>query len=241
MKLNYNDRHNLRDYLLKTLESVPEGERVSLPNDLLDQLIFERAKGYDGLLYKVPVWTGSFLKKLDLSNISFEKVLWNRTSECLDELFSSDVQRRLELSYNIHDYRSCLYDIDFSGTNVRINSFSNLSTCGMRNCNLEGVDLSNSNFTIDDGNDFNVFNVNFSKTGCKFRVLNKLENKSNFKTLLEEDNLAGCYINGVYVRSNDARNLMKGSLKNKYDSYVSTYYSAIDKIGISYGSKSKKK
>lgn len=241
MKLNYNDRHNLRDYLLKTLESVPEGERVSLPNDLLDQLIFERAKGYDGLLYKVPVWTGSFLKKLDLSSISFERVLWNRTSECLDELFSSDVQRRLELSYNIHDYRSCLYDIDFSGTNIRINSFSNLSTCGMRNCNLEGVDLSNSNFTIDDGNDFNVFNVNFSKTGCKFRVLNKLENKSNFKTLLEEDNLAGCYINGVYVRSNDARNLMKGSLKNKYDSYVSTYYSAIDKIGISYGSKSKKK
>ena len=241
MKLNYNDRHNLRDYLLKTLESVPEGERVSLPNDLLDQLIFERAKGYDGLLYKVPVWTGSFLKKLDLSNISFEKVLWNRTSECLDELFSSDVQRRLELSYNIHDYRSCLYDIDFSGTNVRINSFSNLSTCGMRNCNLEGIDLSDSKFTVDDGNDFDVFNVNFSKTGCKFRVLNKLENKSNFKTLLEEDNLAGCYINGVYVRSNDARNLMKGSLKNKYDSYVSTYYSAIDKIGISYGSKSKKK
>lgn len=241
MKLNYSDRCNLRDYLLNVLEDVPEDERVSLPNDLLDQLIFERAKGYDGLLYKVPVWTGSFLKKLDLSNISFEKVLWNRTSECLDELFSSDVQRRLELSYNIHDYRSCLYDIDFSGTNVRINSFSNLSTCGMRNCNLEGVDLSNSNFTIDDGNDFNVFNVNFSKTGCKFRVLNKLENKSNFKTLLEEDNLAGCYINGVYVRSNDARNLMKGSLKNKYDSYVSTYYSAIDKIGISYGSKSKKK
>ena len=241
MKLNYSDRCNLRDYLLNVLEDVPEVERVSLPNDLLDQLIFERAKGYDGLLYKVPVWTGSFLKKLDLSNISFEKVLWNRTSECLDELFSSDVQRRLELSYNIHDYRSCLYDIDFSGTNVRINSFSNLSTCGMRNCNLEGVDLSNSKFTIDDGNDFDVFNVNFSKTGCKFRVLNKLENKSNFKTLLEEDNLAGCYINGVYVRSNDARNLMKGSLKNKYDSYVSTYYSAIDKIGISYGSKSKKK
>ena len=241
MKLNYSDRCNLRDYLLNVLEDVPEDERVSLPNDLLDQLIFERAKGYDGLLYKVPVWTGSFLKKLDLSNISFEKVLWNRTSECLDELFSSDVQRRLELSYNIHDYRSCLYDIDFSGTNVRINSFSNLSTCGMRNCNLEGVDLSDSKFTIDDGNDFDVFNVNFSKTGCKFRVLNKLENKSNFKTLLEEDNLAGCYINGVYVRSNDARNLMKGSLKNKYDSYVSTYYSAIDKIGISYGSKSKKK
>ena len=241
MKLNYSDRCNLRDYLLNVLEDVPEGERVSLPNDLLDQLIFERARGYDGLLYKVPVWTGSFLKKLDLSSISFERVLWNRTSDCLDELFSSDVQRRLELSYNIHDYRSCLYDIDFSGTNVRINSFSNLSTCGMRNCNLEGVDLSDSNFTIDDGNDFNVFNVNFSKTGCKFRVLNKLENKSNFKTLLEEDNLAGCYINGVYVRSNDARNLMKGSLKNKYDSYVSTYYSAIDKIGISYGSKSKKK
>lgn len=241
MKLNYNDRCKLRDYLLKMLESVPVGEKVLLSSDLLDQLIFERSRGYDGLLYKVPVWTGSFLKKLDLSNISFERVLWNRTSDCLDELFSSDVQRRLELSYNIHDYRSCLYDIDFSGTNVRINSFSNLSTCGMRNCNLEGVDLSNSNFTIDDGNDFNVFNVNFSKTGCKFRVLNKLENKSNFKTLLEEDNLAGCYINGVYVRSNDARNLMKGSLKNKYDSYVSTYYSAIDKIGISYGSKSKKK
>lgn len=241
MKLNYSDRCNLRDYLLNVLEDVPEDERVSLPNDLLDQLIFERAKGYDGLLYKVPVWTGSFLKKLDLSNISFEKVLWNRTSECLDELFSSDVQRRLELSYNIHDYKSCLYDIDFSGTNVRINSFSNLSTCGMRNCNLEGVDLSDSEFTIDDGNDFDVFNVNFSKTGCKFRVLNKLENKSNFKTLLEEDNLAGCYINGAYVRSNYARNLMKGSLKNKYDSYVSTYYSAIDKIGISYGSKSKKK
>lgn len=241
MKLNYSDRCNLRDYLLNVLEDVPEGERVSLPNDLLDQLIFERAKGYDGLLYKVPVWTGSFLKKLDLSNISFEKVLWNRTSECLDELFSSDVQRRLELSYNIHDYRSCLYDIDFSGTNVRINSFSNLSTCGMRNCNLEGVDLSNNKFNVDCYNDFNAFNVNFCNTGCKFIVLNELENKSNFKTLLEDDNLAGCYINNVYIKSNETKEISRNALKQKYDSYVSTYYSAIDKIGISYGSKSKKK
>lgn len=241
MKLNYNDRCKLRDYLLKMLESVPVGEKVLLSSDLLDQLIFERSRGYDGLLYKVPVWTGSFLKKLDLSNISFERVLWNRTSDCLDELFSSDAKRRLQLSYNIHDYRNGFYDIDFGGTNIRITSFSNLSTYGIRNCNLEGVDLSNSKFTIDDGNDFDVFNVNFCNTGCKFKVLNKLENKSNFKILLNEDNLVGCYINDVYIKSNEAKEISRNALKQKYDGYVSDYYSTIYKIGFSYGSKSKKK
>ena len=70
----------------------------------------------------------------------------------------------------------------------------------MGNCNLEGVDLSNMTFIICYNNDFNVFNVNFSNTDCKFTVLDKLENKSYFKTLIEDDNLAGCYINNVYVR-----------------------------------------
>ncbi len=96
-------------------------------------------------------------------------------------------------------------------------------------------------FIICYNNDFNVFNVNFSNTDCKFTVLDKLENKSYFKTLIEDDNLAGCYINNVYIKSNEAKEISRNALKQKYDSYVSTYYSAIDRMGLSYGSKSKKK
>ena len=76
MKLNESAKKELRANIEEQLKQVPDGQRVHLDKELLEDLIFFKGKNKDGRVIKVPVWTGHFLRKIDLSEISFENVFF---------------------------------------------------------------------------------------------------------------------------------------------------------------------
>ena len=72
-RLNKESRNKIRKIIIEQLKEVPEGEKIKLDIKLLDDLIF--FKYYDKEMeqqIKIPIWTGVFLRKLDLSELSFE-------------------------------------------------------------------------------------------------------------------------------------------------------------------------
>lgn len=79
MRLNRRSKDELRKLIEEELKKVPNGYRIHLDKELLEDLLFEttiydREKGY---VLKLPIWTGEFLSKLDLSDVSFEDVAWS--------------------------------------------------------------------------------------------------------------------------------------------------------------------
>ena len=72
MKLNLEGRKELRKYVEEFLAKVPEGKRVKINDDVLQTLLFETIIiPYNEDKVKIPVWSGSFLRKIDLSKVSF--------------------------------------------------------------------------------------------------------------------------------------------------------------------------
>lgn len=78
MSLNLEGREKLREFVEEQLKKVPAGKRLVLPNETLEQLLFEEVvvNEKEDIRVKFPVWSGKFLRKLDLSRVSFENVDW---------------------------------------------------------------------------------------------------------------------------------------------------------------------
>jgi len=78
MNLNLEGREKLREFVEEQLKKVPAGKRLVLPNETLEQLLFEEVvvNEKENIRVKFPVWSGKFLRKLDLSHVSFENVDW---------------------------------------------------------------------------------------------------------------------------------------------------------------------
>lgn len=74
MKLSEKRKQELRKEIYEITKNIPNGERIKIDNDVLDELIFFKGKMICGTLFKIPVWTGNFLSKIDLSNLSFDDV-----------------------------------------------------------------------------------------------------------------------------------------------------------------------
>lgn len=157
MQLNYEGRQKLRKEVEKKLALVPEGERIELPKETLEQLLFEfcdlkLSDDGKGLGVKYLVWSGEFLKKVDLSNVSFEKVFWNVLGDPYSNYSCFGVKR-----------------IHLSGTNVRIDfekTFSGINS--ISGCNFSGVDLSNNVIDISSYDCVSISDSNFDNTGIKF-------------------------------------------------------------------------
>ncbi len=79
MELNNSRKEELRKNILEQLKNVPEGEKIHLDKKLLEDLLFEEIVVVEskGLTAKLPVWSGEFLRKIDLSEVSFENVSWS--------------------------------------------------------------------------------------------------------------------------------------------------------------------
>lgn len=105
MKLNQKDLNELRNEIEKQLEQIPEGSKIKIEKQLLEQLIFNTGKSEEGTPYKAIVWSGPFLRKIDLSKLSFDNVTWDR-----DDVAYSKV--RLATHFK--------YIIDLSNTNAKI-------------------------------------------------------------------------------------------------------------------------
>ena len=75
MRLTNDQKTDLRYKIKRLLESDEVKERIKIDKELLEQLIFDEGN-YKGAHCKVVAWSGSFLSKIDLSEIDFDNVLW---------------------------------------------------------------------------------------------------------------------------------------------------------------------
>jgi len=142
MKLSNADKNILRDKIEDELENVCNNQKVKLDKDLLEFLIFDQTKTlFTEIPAKFIVWSGDFLKKLDLSEVSFDDVVWHGSSEDFWNEYPT---------LNVDKKRYIKNRIDLSGTNAKIdfaNSFEMRNGMGMQveNCDFEDLNLSNAN------------------------------------------------------------------------------------------------
>lgn len=179
MILNEQSKNELRQQILKSLEKLPKGKKLELPLDLLDDLIFLKIKDKKGVTVKFPIWTGDFLRKIDLSNLSFENVFFTHIlSNDLGQFNLGDLSKfefidgelKIPICNMCYDYEID-YFIDFSYTNINID-FSKLYSSKITRTNFEGVNLSSSNFESLIGGSLEY--CNFSNT-----KINNLPNTDN--------------------------------------------------------------
>lgn len=83
MKISLDGRKKLRKYIEELLEKVPKGKRIHIDKEILETLLFEKLtiKKNTQKNYKLPIWSGEFLSKIDLSEIDFENVSWSLLGE----------------------------------------------------------------------------------------------------------------------------------------------------------------
>lgn len=171
MNLNTKDKVKVRDYIEAELGKIPEGTRISLDKDLLESLIFETIfSKNEGIKIKFPVWTGEFLRKIDLSEISFENCVTSNTKDSIKSILIYELKIPEEKAKKRANeiYKGT---IDFSYTNININ-FDKIYTTAINFWDFEGVDLSNSN--IDSLNKSSY--CNFTSTNIKITDLIQAEN-----------------------------------------------------------------
>jgi uncharacterized protein YjbI with pentapeptide repeats len=124
MKLNKKGRDELRYRICLKLKDVDfdPNNRIKLPKDVLEELLFDVGHDDDNVKYKKFAYYNVGLEKLDLSKISFN-----------DVSFKSD------------------YQIDLSDTNAKIDFFKTYEwkknhVMFIRNVKFKNVDLSNNEF-----------------------------------------------------------------------------------------------
>lgn len=151
-------KNNFREDFKKRLEilslCLESDRKIPIDKDILEDLLFDEIVIDEESTAKILVWTGDFLRKIDLSEVSFEDVFWSYDEYCNGGILGQANYINLSCSNA---------NIDFSKSfesKILTGAFFNL-----RNCSFRGVDLSNSHIT----DVFNCFeNCDLRDTGIKF-------------------------------------------------------------------------
>ena len=148
MKLSNNEKDELRLKLQGKLAWCDKRIELTLEElEIIDQLIFDYITFSNGDVVKVPVWTGLFLSKLDLSKLSFKNAILDANFDFRDYLSEKDLDKYPKINeFGLYEYDDPIDAIVFSGCNIKIN-FEELYTPIISFCDLSGVDLSNSNLS----------------------------------------------------------------------------------------------
>ena len=79
MKLNKQTKDELRAKIVEQLKEVPIGQMVKIDKETLEDLLFETitVDKERCIQVKLPVWSGEFLRKIDLSQVDFTNVSWS--------------------------------------------------------------------------------------------------------------------------------------------------------------------
>ena len=168
-------RKKRKEIINKTKE-LKEGERLHVDACLLDELLFERVyfDPENTIIVKVPVWSGDFLSKIDLSEIDFEDVTWSSVTpfrvECdlLQRSDNPDTERMV-------CYEDRFMSLDenfvsnFSNTNAHIDFLKSaekkiLGKIWVEHVNFSGTDLSNNDLSEISY----MWRVDLSYTGARF-------------------------------------------------------------------------
>lgn len=114
----------LRERIKKYLETYCDYEKLTLPKELLECLLFEvievkiKGKWY---VVRVPIWSGEFLSKVDLKEISFKDVLWNYDiCIALNGVFELLTKAILKIRSTNPVYAPFPYEICYANTNAQI-------------------------------------------------------------------------------------------------------------------------
>lgn len=115
----------LREKVKKYLETYCDYEKVIVPKELLEHLLFEVVEvNIKGKWYRVklPIWSGEFLSKIDLKDISFDDVLWNYDiCIALNGVFDPLTKAIHQIKSTNPVYASSPYEICYADTNAQIN------------------------------------------------------------------------------------------------------------------------
>ncbi len=240
MRLIKEEDEIIRKHIENQLESLSENAMIHLDKELLERLIFTELVTVDGLVLKYPIWTGSFLRKIDLSEISFDDVCWSFKINKLIPEFKKSEKYLIDLSYTnakidfstrypgTNDLIRCNFShvdlknsnivsinnmvcVDISYTNAEIN----LNNLIAGDCNFSGLDL--SSYEIDSRNlsgEIKPFlvNTNLSETGISIKHSDKkYERLLNF--LIKDNLLENCYINGKFIFKSEASSLSNETIE----------------------------
>ena len=180
MQLSNESKDRIRNEIEKLLKDVPEGNRVKLNKELLEDLIFTVSSDEKNTKLKFIVWHGDFLSKIDLSEVSFDDVEWNLEDAILYKYCSNFDYDCLNLPINLSNTN---INVDFNnaysfyGDYLEIScvNFSNtdLSKCPpIYNADIKKTDLSGTNIKFEKGGRLYFFKtdltgVDFSKFHLK--------------------------------------------------------------------------
>ena len=202
-------RNNVRKKIQKKIEEDLNNDRIVIDKELLEALLFEEVNVDNKTVAKLPAWSGSFLRKVDLSEIDFSNVSWSMLDEIKNQGLNGRCPRSSEgySVYNIIDAIAQLQEkslprIDYSMTNAKIDlttSFEarnlhkiNLMNCDFRGIDFKGQDLSSLKEIYIWLSDISYTNLNIPKTiPLKAAV-------SNFSGI----DLSGRHIDGVAYLDN---------------------------------------
>lgn len=167
MKLNKKNRDELRAKIVEQLKEVPEGQKIKLDKELLEELLFEvvTLNKEKGIIVKLPIWSGDFLRKIDLSQVDFTNVSWSILSftEADDyniyyEGIDANVEAEQKIEKIIKDkvnegfILSNGYVVSYNGTNANIDLtksfeaiYGNIIT--LRGCGFTGLDFSHQDLS----------------------------------------------------------------------------------------------
>ena len=176
MKLSKKDKDELRKSVEVLLKVSPDNKKIQLSNEILEELLFDTyvVNKEKGIKVKIPVWSGDFLRKLDLSRVSFEDVSWSMLydigerfglfadysiidEEFLKKIYYSqefcdDILKFSPLKKKIGNYYVC-----YANTNAKINLVKSFEakygievkgSIYIWGCDFNNVDLSNNELEI---------------------------------------------------------------------------------------------
>lgn len=216
MNLKKEDLNKIRANVAKQLSKVPDGQKIKLPKDQLETLIFDeyvaqfkyslnRLAGVNKP-FKLIAWYMPYYDKLDLSEVSFDKVYWGdeRIIKCSDYI-----------KPEIHELDfKCRPNIDLSNTNAKIDLSWGTSIVDMEEnykCqrivhiinryNFSNTDLSNN--TICD--EYILIDTDLSNTNINIRF--------NSKSLFQ---IFGCNLTNVNL-SNESVGIEAFQKENNYN------------------------
>lgn len=242
----------------------PYRNRIKIDKELLEKLLFDEYIFKSNRRLRIPVWSGNFLSRIDLSEVSFEDVGWGLASdapividyddskECGDIIkFYSEVRYKntnafidFEKSYEYKtDGKIRLYNCDFSGTSLAHVNSEKIDS--IKSCNFKDTGIIFKNIfenTVFEYNYFNGCNMNevkipvenpmilsnnFRNSGVQLEInfsdessTYDLENlKKEFKQAMENDYLAGCYINGIKILGVEERATIAEKKKREYERF----------------------
>lgn len=209
------EKNKLRRLLFKKLRSLPEGKMIRIDNDALQELLFDeivlrKSKHDFPTIVKLPVWSGRFLRKLDLSQVDFTDVSWEILSNGdVDEFeISNRTRQRLKELSQKHPR------VDYSYTNAHIDlsrSFESRTGCyiSISGCDFSSIDLDTD---IEGNNQLIIYNSNISKTGL---VIPRNIELSCMYSNLSDINLSNRAVDGYENCMNrDGKNLYGCDLYN---------------------------